>query len=70
MSIFDKKMIENACSEVQLCRDYPEYWIMKYLFVTSKNVNVVSDFKEQCDRYGHIDEKVVKQYFKYFNIPC
>lgn len=68
MSIFDKKAVESACSEAQLCRDYPEYWIMKYLFVAPKGV--VGNFKEQCDQYGHIDEKVVKQYFKYFNISC
>lgn len=68
MSIFDKKAVESACSEAQLCRDYPEYWIMKYLLVAPKEV--IGNFKEQCDRYGHIDEKIVKQYFKYFGINC
>ncbi len=68
MSLFDKKLVENACSEAQLCRDYPEYFIMKYLRIAPKNV--ICNFKEQCDRYGRIDEKVVKQYFKYFNIFC
>lgn len=68
MSIFDKKAVESACSEAQLCRDYPEYFIMKYLLAADKEV--IGNFKEQCDRYGHIDEKVMKQYFKYFHISC
>jgi hypothetical protein len=70
MSIFDKKAVESACSEAQLCRDYPEYWIMKYLLGAPEKV--VGNFKEkeQYDRYSHIDEKVVKQYFKYFGINC
>ena len=68
MSIFDKKAVENACSEAQLCRDYPEYFIIKYILTAKKEV--VGNFKEQCDRYGHIDEKMVKQYFKYFGINC
>ena len=70
MSIFDKKAVEGACSEAQLCRDYPEYFIMKYLLIAPKEG--VGNFKEQCDRYGHIhiDEKVVKQYFKFFGINC
>lgn len=38
MSIFDKKAVESACSEAQLCRDYPEYWIMKYLLIAPKEV--------------------------------
>ena len=68
MSIFDKKAVENACSEVQLCRDYLEYFIRKYLLIAPKEV--VGNFKEQCDRYDHIDEKVAEQYFKYFHISC
>lgn len=68
MGLFNRDIIKDSVSEISLCRDYPEYWIMKYLLVAPKKV--VGNFKEQFDRYGHIDEEAVKRYFKYFNISC